>query len=156
LGAATAAEALAAGRPLTAANRLAAILGAKMDIILAQAHPELRLELTPAALGAIRIRLLARGEATEVRMTAEDAAVARLLEEAAPQLIQQFQRAGLVLAKLEIDAGGANLFTGQQAQKDAESESPTRADFEEEGDEAADNGARRTPLLHDGQVDLLV
>ena len=152
------AVALKAGSRSRAVSHLAALLSAKVEFILANARPEVRLELHPPRLGEIHIRLIAHGGQTEVSMRAERESVGRILEQAAPLLVQQLEKAGVQVNQVNVDYGELDPQSNRHSRNqmdDADGSPPERADAENLDDPKKETASGRISPTHDGEIDVL-
>lgn len=77
------------------------------------------MELSPEALGPLRITLTLEGDTATVRFQTETPEAARLLNEAERQLSTEFNRHGLTLGKHDAATSGQSQDQGQQSGQNA-------------------------------------
>ena len=77
---------------------------------------EFRIQLAPAELGRVEVRLAERGEGLTVRVVADRPEVAAALRHDLPRLEQSLQQTGISLASLDVQARG---FGGSSLPQDA-------------------------------------
>jgi flagellar hook-length control protein FliK len=153
------AQALSQGARGEAAGRMATLLNARIDYMLNQQRPELRLSLTPRDMGAIQIRLINTGDSHMLRIHADRESTARVIELAAPQLAQQLQKIGVQVTQVAVDYGSTDFTnTGNGAQTQSQSqdgELPGGLFDEDSLFEESDNSPARPVATHDGELDVL-
>ncbi len=102
--AAPAATPAAPGTPIPVSPELAFDLGERIVWQLDEAVSEARIELHPAELGALTVRIEMQGDQARVHIVAAEAATRALLAQALPQLRELLGGSGLNLAKSQIEA----------------------------------------------------
>lgn len=116
----------------------------------------LRMQLNPADLGAIDIRLASSAGAVSVQVYAEQAQTGRMLEAQLNQLRQTLADAGVQLTQLNVHYGGAGAFTqaGQPRQGGFQGGTSARAIGREASLPAAEEGLEiLSPARGAGGVD---
>ncbi|MCI0520680.1 MAG: flagellar hook-length control protein FliK, partial [Chloroflexi bacterium] len=88
-------------------SRLVAQISASLDKLERSGGAALRLELHPAELGRVELRLLSTAEGLHVSISADNAAAGALLERYLPELRQSLLDAGLRLSDLNVGQHGA-------------------------------------------------
>ncbi len=149
-------EALRSGAKPEAASRLAGILAARIEAIMDQARPALRLQLNPKNLGEIHIRMVTVGEGTRLSLRADKGETARILDQTAQQLALQLAKAGVQVESIDVDLFGAETGLNGQA---SDGFSEGREDSAGHGGTFGGNepeGRTESPRrsLHDGEVDV--
>jgi flagellar hook-length control protein FliK len=140
------AEALAGadGRPPLQAAQAADAAGQvarQIDLAVQQGRNTLRMQLRPAELGAIDIRLHTTGQGVNVTVLTEQASTGRLLEAQLSQLRQSLADAGVQLAHVNIGQGAPGQHNGGFDQQ-----SP-RPDHSLAHESTGENGERKASAL---------
>ena len=150
---------LRANNRVAATERLAGILRAKINLIVNNARPELRLTLQPGRLGEINIRLVSIGEQTQVRIQPTNREVGSMLETIAPQLAQQLSKAGVQVQEIFVEYQDLSFHGGKPegGSSHNEKELPFEA-FNRETGEQQEQAEKETRRLapHDGEIDVVV
>ena len=159
-------QSIESGHRVKAANHLASLLNARMDYILNNAKPEVRLVLHPHQLGEIQVRLISNGKNSTARVFADRESVGRALEIAAPQLAQQLQKAGFMVGQVDVEYTGMDFQRSSDEGRARNGESDLPPEFREGGggkkdnDEMGLNGRRgdssRKVSVHEGEIDVVV
>jgi|GEM_PF-6144639 len=95
-------QAVAAARPLEMMEQVSKVVEASLQ----QGKNTLRMQLNPAELGAIDIRLVSSGHRVSMTVIAEQASTGRMLENQAEQLRQTLADAGIQLSQLHVGQQG--------------------------------------------------
>lgn len=108
--------------PLTATTaEFVPELGERILWQLSEGLSEATIELHPAELGALSIRIETRGNEAQVHMVAAEGATRALLGQALPQLRELLAASGLILTRSQID-GGSRRDDRSGSERDPESD----------------------------------
>jgi flagellar hook-length control protein FliK len=107
-GAGLVAEAAGLAPDATRAELTAAQIRVGIGRLVRSGHNQLQLELHPAELGRIDLRLTSDTAGLQIVMTADQPSTAALLDQQLAHLRQSLADAGINLAGLSVGAGGAN------------------------------------------------
>ncbi len=151
------ARALENGQRPQAIQRMTEVLNARMNYIVENARPELRLQLTPRNLGDIQIRLVEMKAGTEVRVRAERESVGRVLESIVPQIVQQLTRAGVQVQSVDIDYTGMDF---NQAPNDGDpsqggTDNPFASDHPQQEEARPDAAMKSKPFKGEDGIDVV-
>jgi len=108
------------------------------------------MELNPARLGTIRIRLSMEGSELQVAMSSQNAGVRDLLEASMPRLRDGLSDSGIALANSTVDQELSQQSGDSKQSKDHLAE-VTLAKSNDNGDSSVEHGAQQSS--HDGELD---
>lgn len=150
----TDAQAASAARPLEMIEQVARTIEASLQ----QGKNSLRLQLNPADLGAIDIRLVSSGHRVSMTVIAEQASTGRLLESQVEQLRQNLADAGVQLSQVHVGQQNqsgqfSRNFAQQQPQANLAAARLGQQGLSDDTETAADRSAR---LRGAGTVDYKV
>jgi flagellar hook-length control protein FliK len=108
------------------------------------------MELNPARLGTIRIRLSMEGSELQVAMSSQNAGVRDLLEASMPRLCDGLNDSGIALANSTVDQELGQQSGNSQQANDQQAEA-RHAKTQVKGDVVVEKGTQSSS--HDGELD---
>lgn len=81
----------------------AELLGERIDWLVADGAEEATIELHPAELGALSVRIQTRGDQAQVQFIVQDPATRQLLQQALPQLRELLGSSGIQLSRSRVE-----------------------------------------------------
>jgi len=131
-------------------DRLQKAVGERIMRMVESGNWDTEMELNPARLGTIRIRLSMEGSELQVAMSSQNAGVRDLLEASMPRLRDGLSDSGIALANSTVDQEFSQQSGDSKQSKDHLAE-VTLAKSNDNGDSSVEHGAQQSS--HDGELD---
>ena len=131
-------------------ERLQKALGERIMRMVESGNWDTEMELNPARLGTIRIRLSMEGSELQVAMSSQNAGVRDLLEASMPRLRDGLNDSGIALANSTVDQELSQQSGGSQKEQEQQSEA-IAIQSKQNGDDIVESSSQASS--HDGELD---
>ena len=131
-------------------ERLQRAVGERIMRMVESGNWDTEMELNPARLGTIRIRLSMEGSELQVAMSSQNAGVRDLLEASMPRLRDGLNDSGIALANSTVDQELHQQSGGSQKEEDQRTEAVANQS-KQNGDDIVESSSQASS--HDGELD---
>ena len=131
-------------------ERLQKAVGERIMRMVESGNWDTEMELNPARLGTIRIRLSMEGSELQVAMSSQNAGVRDLLEASMPRLRDGLNDSGIALANSTVDQELSQQSDGSQKEQEQQSEAVAVKD-KHNRDDIVEQSTKQSS--HDGELD---
>jgi len=131
-------------------ERLQKAVGERIMRMVESGNWDTEMELNPARLGTIRIRLSMEGSELQVAMSSQNAGVRDLLEASMPRLRDGLNDSGIALANSTVDQELHQQSGGSQKEEDKHTEAVANQS-KQNGDDIVESSSQASS--HDGELD---
>jgi len=131
-------------------ERLQKAVGERIMRMVESGNWDTEMELNPARLGTIRIRLSMEGSELQVAMSSQNAGVRDLLEASMPRLRDGLNDSGIALANSTVDQELHQQSGGSQKEEDQRTEAVANQS-KQNGDDIVESSSQASS--HDGELD---
>ena len=123
---------------------------------IAQGKGEARMQLHPAEMGALIVRVQVRDGATRINVIAEKEEATKLLGENRQILEQSFKEQGMDFQEFNLAQGNASDFSGENGDKDKDDKPSFAQELEDKTQQNQDGDDEKTIIKTDRLVDTMV
>ena len=131
-------------------ERLQKAVGERIMRMVESGNWDTEMELNPARLGTIRIRLSMEGSELQVAMSSQNAGVRDLLEASMPRLRDGLSDSGIALANSTVDQELSQQSGGSQKEQEQQAEA-VAVKVKDNSDDIVEQSAQQSS--HDGELD---
>jgi len=131
-------------------ERLQKAVGERIMRMVESGNWDTEMELNPARLGTIRIRLSMEGSELQVAMSSQNAGVRELLEASMPRLRDGLSDSGIALANSTVDQELSQQSGGSQKEQEQQAEA-VAVKAKHNSDDIVEQSAQQSS--HDGELD---
>ena len=131
-------------------ERLQKAVGERIMRMVESGNWDTEMELNPARLGTIRIRLSMEGSELQVAMSSQNAGVRDLLEASMPRLRDGLNDSGIALANSTVDQELSQQSSGSQKEQEQQAEA-VAVKAKHNSDDIVEQSAQQSS--HDGELD---
>jgi len=131
-------------------ERLQKAVGERIMRMVESGNWDTEMELNPARLGTIRIRLSMEGSELQVAMSSQNAGVRELLEASMPRLRDGLSDSGIALANSTVDQELSQQSGGSQKEQEQQAEA-VAVKVKDNSDDIVEQSAQQSS--HDGELD---
>jgi flagellar hook-length control protein FliK len=131
-------------------ERLQKAVGERIMRMVESGNWDTEMELNPARLGTIRIRLSMEGSELQVSMSSQNAGVRDLLEASMPRLRDGLSDSGIALANSTVDQELSQQSGGSQKEQEQQAEA-VAVKAKHNSDDIVGQSAQQSS--HDGELD---
>jgi flagellar hook-length control protein FliK len=131
-------------------ERLQKAVGERIMRMVESGNWDTEMELNPARLGTIRIRLSMEGSELQVAMSSQNAGVRDLLEASMPRLRDGLNDSGIALANSTVDQDLSQQSGGSQNEQEQQSEAVV-VQSKQNSDDIVESSSQTSS--HDGELD---